>query len=48
MNINLFSKFLTISTLALSANAFAGGNHAGGHSHDHEESAIGKPGIAAK
>lgn len=48
MNNKLFPTFLALSALSLSATVFAGGNHAGGHSHDHEESAIGKPGIAAK
>ena len=48
MNNKLFPRFLALSALSLSATVFAGGNHAGGHSHDHEDSAIGKPGVAAK
>mgnify|MGYP000007437562 FL=1 len=48
MNNKLFPTFLALSALSLSATVFAGGNHAGGHSHDHEDSAIGKPGVAAK
>ena len=43
------SQFLTLAALATSGTAFAGGNHAGGHGHeDGGETAIGKPGIAAK
>lgn len=41
-------RLLTLATLGLSGAAFAGGNHAGGHGHDDGESAIGKPGTAAK
>ena len=35
-----------IAALALSSAAFAGGTHAGGHGHDSDETAIGKPGVA--
>jgi uncharacterized cupredoxin-like copper-binding protein len=41
-------QFCVITALALSGTALAGGNHAGGHSHGDDETAIGKPGIAAK
>lgn len=41
-------QLVALAALALSGAAFANGNHAGGHSHDDEESAIGKPGVAAK
>ncbi len=34
--------------LILSGTAFASGKHAGGHGHDNDETAIGKPGIAAR
>ena len=41
--------FTLIAALALSSAAFAGGTHAGGHGHDEGgETAIGKPGVAAK
>ncbi|MGB3068408.1 MAG: cupredoxin family protein [Ottowia sp.] len=39
--------FLATTVLASSA-AMAAGNHAGGHGHGGDETAIGKPGIAAK
>jgi len=42
------AKVLTLMTIALSSSAFAGGNHAGGHGHDDEETAIGKPGVVAR
>ena len=44
------AKVMALMTMALSSAAFAGGNHAGGHGHGHgaEETAIGKPGAAAK
>ena len=41
-------QLVALAVLALSGAAFANGNHAGGHGHDGEESAIGKPGVAAK
>lgn len=41
-------RFLAVSAVCLSTSAFAGGNHAGGHDHDHGDDAIGKPGVAAK
>lgn len=41
-------QFCVVIALALSGSALAGGNHAGGHSHGEDETAIGKPGIAAK
>ena len=37
-----------IAVLALSSAAFAGGTHGGGHGHDSDETAIGKPGVASK
>lgn len=46
-----FSRGATVlAALALSGAAFAGGTHAGGHSHGTAaaETAIGKPGVAAK
>ena len=46
-----FSRFnLALAALALSGTAFAAGNHAGGHGHGaaNAETAIGKPGLAAK
>lgn len=39
---------LLIACLAFSGTAFAAGNHAGGHGHATDETAIGKPGVAAK
>ena len=42
------AKVLALMTIALSSSAFAGGNHAGGHGHDDEETAIGKPGVVAR
>lgn len=44
------AKVMALMTIALSSAAFAGGNHAGGHGHGHgdDETAIGKPGAAAK
>ncbi|MDE2615658.1 MAG: cupredoxin family protein [Burkholderiales bacterium] len=42
------AKVVALMTIALSGSAFAGGNHAGGHSHDDEETVIGKPGVAAR
>ena len=46
--IHTLAKVLALMTIALSSSAFAGGNHAGGHGHDDEETAIGKPGVAAR
>ena len=43
---NTLQRITTLSALALSGTAFAAGNHAGGHGH--EESAIGKPGVASR
>lgn len=40
--------FFALALLALSSAAFAAGSHSGGHGHDSEETAIGKPGTAAK
>ena len=37
-----------IAALAMSSATFAGGTHAGGHGHDSDERAIGKPGVASK
>lgn len=41
-------QFCVITALALSGAALAAGNHAGGHSHGDDETAIGKPGVVAK
>ena len=42
-------QLLAMAALAASGAAFASGNHAGGHGHDEGgETAIGKPGVAAK
>ena len=41
-------SFFALALLTLAGAAFAAGNHAGGHGHDSEETAIGKPGAAAK
>ena len=42
-------QLLAMAALAASGAAFASGNHAGGHGHDDGgETAIGKPGVAAK
>jgi uncharacterized cupredoxin-like copper-binding protein len=46
--IQTLAKVMALMTMALSSAAFAGGNHAGGHSHGDEETAIGKPGLPAK
>lgn len=43
---NTPQKFVALLALALSGTAFASGNHAGGHGDG--ETAIGKPGVAAK
>jgi len=42
------AKVMALMAIALSSSAFAGGNHAGGHGHDDEETAIGKPGVVAR
>jgi len=42
------AKVLALMTIALSSSAFAGGNHAGDHGHGDEDTAIGKPGVAAR
>lgn len=47
-NISFIRKLTTFVALAASAAAFAGGNHGGGHGHGDEETAIGKPGVAAR
>lgn len=41
-------KYIVLAALTLSGGAFAGGTHSGGHGHDNAETAIGKPGVAAK
>lgn len=41
-------KLIAIAALTLSGAAFASGTHSGGHGHDDGETAIGKPGVAAK
>ena len=44
-----FYRLLAAAALTASGAAMAAGNHAGGHGHgDGEETAIGKPGVAAK
>lgn len=50
MNSNMFNthKLVAVIAVSLSAMVFAAGNHAGGHGHDDGETAIGKPGVAAK
>ena len=40
--------FLAASALALSASVLAAGSHANGSAHDAGDTAIGKPGVAAK
>ena len=45
---NTPQKIVALLALALSGAAFASGNHAGGHGHGDEETAIGKPGVASK
>lgn len=45
---NTSHKFVAFLALALSGAAFASGNHAGGHGHGDEETAIGKPGVVSK
>jgi uncharacterized cupredoxin-like copper-binding protein len=42
------AKVMALMTIAFSSTAFAGGNHADGHGHGDEETAVGKPGVAAK
>ena len=42
------TKAVALMAIALSSSAFAGGNHSGGHGHGDEETAIGKPGVAAR
>jgi uncharacterized cupredoxin-like copper-binding protein len=44
----VFRPLALIAALALSGAAIASGTHAGGHGHDIEETAIGKPGVASK
>ena len=41
-------NLLALAALVASGAVFAAGNHAGGHGHDEAETAIGKPGVAAK
>lgn len=41
-------SLLALAALGLAGAAFASGKHAGGHGHGDAESAIGKPGVAAK
>ena len=41
-------SLVLMALIAMSGATFANGNHAGGHAHDDAESAIGKPGLAAK
>ena len=42
------AKVMALMTIALSSSAFAGGNHAGGHGHGDDDTAIGKPGVTAR
>lgn len=42
------SRLFAVAAFAASGAAFASGNHAGGHGHGGDETAIGKPGVAAK
>jgi len=42
------SQLIAMVALAASGAAFASGSHTGGHGHDESETAIGKPGVAAK
>jgi len=42
------TRFFALAVLGLSGAAFAAGNHAGGHGHGDEDTAIGKPGTATK
>lgn len=43
-----YRTLIALVALALSGAAFAAGNHAGGHGHNDEETAIGKPGVAGR
>lgn len=47
-NVAFIRKLTTFVALTASAAAYAGGNHGGGHGHGDEETAIGKPGVAAR
>lgn len=42
------SQLIAMVALAASGAAFASGSHTGGHGHDEGETAIGKPGVAAR
>ncbi|WP_404299072.1 plastocyanin/azurin family copper-binding protein [Alicycliphilus denitrificans] len=42
------SQLIAMVALAASGAAFASGSHTGGHGHDGDETAIGKPGVVAK
>lgn len=44
--LSITQKLLVIASIAISGGAFASGSHSGGH--DDGETAIGKPGVAAK
>ncbi len=48
MKYSQFKAVVALAVFSLSSAAFAAGNHKGGHGHDMEETAIGKPGVAAK
>ncbi|HEY9208928.1 cupredoxin domain-containing protein [Acidovorax sp.] len=41
-------RFFAMVAFAASGAAFASGSHTGGHGHDGDETAIGKPGLTAK
>ncbi|MFM2036131.1 MAG: hypothetical protein RL459_1396, partial [Pseudomonadota bacterium] len=43
-----YQRLIALVALALSGASFAAGNHAGGHGHEDEETAIGKPGVAGR
>jgi uncharacterized cupredoxin-like copper-binding protein len=47
-NVSFIRKLTTFVALTASTAAFAGGSHGGGHGHGDEETAIGKPGVAAR
>ena len=44
----MLTKLMVFYAIVLTTSAFASGKHAGGHGHANDESAIGKPGVAAQ
>ncbi len=48
MKLKTVPDCIVLAALAFCASAIAGGNHAAGHGHHDEETAIGKPGLAAQ